>query len=1364
MRAGAYAVVLCDGECSFRGLCAAPARFGGASGHAGLAAENPVLFAGEIQIEESGRLIAWNSISGTYEMPNRYISQSGLPLSLYWKFVAAEDVADLPLGSTLHRLRQGDALMSPGGLVSGAQECTGHDRASEHAHASETDSAAAVGGWQGIPAPASGLATGSSLRAHSAPCTPPTSPAPCRSAPRAASSADFAQMLSADTQCDEDLGADFSPERSVSRSASPASCRSAHRAASSADFTQSSSRAHSAPCTPPTSPAQCRSAHRATSSADFTQMLHTDGLCDDDLGADYSPTPPAQSSSPCRSTSPAPRCSSSRSALPAPRRSASPSAPPPITAVATAGVVTDFAESVVLPTEAPQAQKAASRKRIKMIDCKEVSAREFMRQATAVALPFLEAATAGASTQAAASSRPPPQGTGPAGTVASPASNPAGHCPEASGSSAPTLQDIDPAELDSMIRGAFAGQELAFRCGVPLAFVLRLPGIVYTIKEQGGLISQTGGKGDGPTAPPSAAERPKEPVSSKSAGAVGTRCPEKYFAPGRVRQAKFLRTFYKCKTPEVWDKVFGNHVLEDRARTAALEANIVKLSLKNRGVLEKQMLRHGWFCKAFVVNHPLKQDCCRLTRAAPDIEFSLVRYFSTMSDLPLPLLLVPTGGGDVDRPWRFFWTHHCSGKLVFGRLRESVADEAAKYEARRRDIIVDHFGEEPWDISKMVARSQFLLSRTTRIEAPLNVVRIADGFSEDSNGKRTIITEGCGRICFHYLRGKLGRNVVAVQARAGGAKGVWTGCEDVERDSMEVRTSQVKLDHLSIDHLEVVTAFGPATAVPAMLSIELAIAFQDLVRAEDRGRLDQLLRDALEDHIRKQVRDVFDADVVEAQNPEPRQDSWHSISEALSFTEQIPKATWNGHGPFEMSRRVQGILQHLHSMEQTIQMPLPDAIMLPGQAGEGLGDTEVFVWNPKTSDWITGRVLVARYPLTRSADIRECIAVVPVKNVSSWLYMISFGGPQPGGGDLDGDRYLVFFGALAACLQVRPPPIPLDDVEKGIPRDTTAMVTAAEVIEDVNHLHRYFRRFNASLVGRVTMAFFEASVTAVQRDYGFSDERIESLGAYSSIVMDAGKRNHRSTFYTEYLDEMSTGDRRAQKRRLPAWFRNNREGEFSNETLQDLLVEELLAPSDIQQFFVAPLLKRVVELGAYSKDKLVKEIGGVENPLVGLRPTPFSLRNPPESALHLLELIAKIDREYRVQRWSKEETACAFRRIHDRNPFLREQMKKLADVPQEEADFVQYVYFWLSKWCGDRGVGRKHTAGPQKPFRLPAGYTTNHFSKLMTYDLCCAIVNREDSDDTVGEALGFRPPSRRGDPPAKRRRMCEKYATVDWYV
>ena len=93
-----------------------------------------------------------------------------------------------------------------------------------------------------------------------------------------------------------------------------------------------------------------------------------------------------------------------------------------------------------------------------------------------------------------------------------------------------------------------------------------------------------------------------------------------------------------------------------------------------------------------------------------------------------------------------------------------------------------------------------------------------------------------------WLHDHVGRNVVAVQARIGGAKGMFSGCRAIPYGSIQVpKQSQIKLNHFDIENLEVVDAFGPETTVPAKLSIELAIAFQRLIPSENHDHFNNLL-------------------------------------------------------------------------------------------------------------------------------------------------------------------------------------------------------------------------------------------------------------------------------------------------------------------------------------------------------------------------------------------------------------------------------------------------------------------------------------------------------------------------------------------
>ena len=83
---GTYAVVKCPGEASFRALFTQPAELGHAAGHAGPAAERPVLFAGEIQLGPDAVLKAWTNVTGTYQFPGSLVHQSGLPATFFWAF------------------------------------------------------------------------------------------------------------------------------------------------------------------------------------------------------------------------------------------------------------------------------------------------------------------------------------------------------------------------------------------------------------------------------------------------------------------------------------------------------------------------------------------------------------------------------------------------------------------------------------------------------------------------------------------------------------------------------------------------------------------------------------------------------------------------------------------------------------------------------------------------------------------------------------------------------------------------------------------------------------------------------------------------------------------------------------------------------------------------------------------------------------------------------------------------------------------------------------------------------------------------------------------------------------------------------
>jgi len=80
---GAHAFVKVNNE-SFLRLTLQGTDFGEASGHTLLASEQPVLYAGEVEIDESSKLVRWNNLSGTYLADDTMCYQTELPLDLFW--------------------------------------------------------------------------------------------------------------------------------------------------------------------------------------------------------------------------------------------------------------------------------------------------------------------------------------------------------------------------------------------------------------------------------------------------------------------------------------------------------------------------------------------------------------------------------------------------------------------------------------------------------------------------------------------------------------------------------------------------------------------------------------------------------------------------------------------------------------------------------------------------------------------------------------------------------------------------------------------------------------------------------------------------------------------------------------------------------------------------------------------------------------------------------------------------------------------------------------------------------------------------------------------------------------------------------
>ena len=112
LRPGAYAIVRCHGESFFRALKTDPARLGEACGHAGLAAEHPVLFAAEVVLDGEMTIIHWSSVSVTYQIPDSHVVQSGLPISQWWRLMMPAEVDAYKASGmkTVHPLPSGYAL------------------------------------------------------------------------------------------------------------------------------------------------------------------------------------------------------------------------------------------------------------------------------------------------------------------------------------------------------------------------------------------------------------------------------------------------------------------------------------------------------------------------------------------------------------------------------------------------------------------------------------------------------------------------------------------------------------------------------------------------------------------------------------------------------------------------------------------------------------------------------------------------------------------------------------------------------------------------------------------------------------------------------------------------------------------------------------------------------------------------------------------------------------------------------------------------------------------------------------------------------------------------------------------------------
>ena len=661
---GASAVVLCAGEPYFRALSAPPARIGEAAGHAGLAAEQPVLFAGEIVVGPDNQLTAWTSVSGTYQIPDAYVHQSKLPAAMFWRFVCASDL-HLYAHRTVQLLRGGHALIQPNEL-------------------------------------------------------------------------------------DDDMG----------RQPNALLAEASELAKNDMDFTLDEYASFGSACIGHADVvAATRILHDFGKS--MASLLSDRGICKVSLIADDSNNALLFEES----------C--------------------PFTAFSEADWALKFSNHLI---HNPELSVTGNTKVEVVIrdETHRVLADHGISGTLSLKMADASSRVNGSSFNDAfedafcgilkcSKSTVALSDTGCSLTLTRFATGP---------------EDVDPVELDSLLRGASAGREIAYLLGVPLALCLRLPGVAFRIRQSGH------------------AEPKIEP------GQI-----EKFIPPGKVRQARFIRTYFKCAAKRLWNHLFEKDYCEDKSRTAALKALIAEKKEKKLGWLEKQMLKWDWFCKAFVTGQPLEQ--CRLVRQAQDLEFLLITYFTGPSVLPLPNVLVPAGQDASDHPWRFFWTHHKSHKLIFGRLADP--SKAGEFEARRRDILCAHYGEEAWAVSKMVARAQFLLSRTTLIEAKLIAVEIDD----EKDSADIVRTDGCGKISLEWLHDHVGRNVVAVQALIGGVKGVFSGCKDVLYGSIQVRKkTQIKLSHLDIQYLEVLMLSGLRPQFLRSSALSLRLRFSSLSHPE----------------------------------------------------------------------------------------------------------------------------------------------------------------------------------------------------------------------------------------------------------------------------------------------------------------------------------------------------------------------------------------------------------------------------------------------------------------------------------------------------------------------------------------------------
>jgi len=91
IKPGSHAFVKANGREPFLRLNLLSCEFGHACGHPQLACEEPILFAGEVEIDASSRLLRWNNLSGTYQCSDAMAFQTGLPLDKFWAVTSSPD-------------------------------------------------------------------------------------------------------------------------------------------------------------------------------------------------------------------------------------------------------------------------------------------------------------------------------------------------------------------------------------------------------------------------------------------------------------------------------------------------------------------------------------------------------------------------------------------------------------------------------------------------------------------------------------------------------------------------------------------------------------------------------------------------------------------------------------------------------------------------------------------------------------------------------------------------------------------------------------------------------------------------------------------------------------------------------------------------------------------------------------------------------------------------------------------------------------------------------------------------------------------------------------------------------------------------